>query len=317
LRRLGYVFKPDFQWRDKGVKAILRLMGPSVIAASTTQVNVLINSIFASQLGDGPTFWLSIAFRLMQLPLGIFGVALGTVALPLLARMAAAGNMVSFRSELSRGMRLAFLMTIPATVGLIMLAEPIISVLYQHRKFGAFEAGEAAGALRFYAIGLSGYAALKVLVNAFYALERRKTPMFVSFTAVMLNLLLNWFFTLQLGWGYRGLALSTACIATSNFLILYVLMRRQLTFLETRSLLVLLGKLAIASAALAGVCWLGSHFLLSDWATQPFWPKLGGLGATIVVAGLVFLVVASALRIPELREIIAAFERRLRRKRAR
>jgi putative peptidoglycan lipid II flippase len=316
LRRLGYVFRPDFQWRDKGVKAILRLMGPSVVAASTTQVNVLINSIFASQLGDGPTFWLSIAFRLMQLPLGIFGVALGTVALPLLARMAAAGNLVSFRSELSRGMRLAFLMTIPATIGLMMLAEPIISVLYQHRKFGAFEAGEAAGALRFYAIGLSGYAALKVLVNAFYALDRRKTPMFVSFSAVALNLLLNWFFTLQLGWGHRGLALSTACIATSNFLILYLLMRRQLTFLETRSMLVLLGKLGVAGAALAAVCWLGGHFLLADWATQPFWPKLACLAVTIGVAGLAFLGVASALKIPELREIIAAFERRLRRNRA-
>ncbi len=317
LRRLGYAFRADFQWRDKGVKAILRLMGPSVVAASTTQVNVLINSIFASQLGDGPTFWLSIAFRLMQLPLGIFGVALGTVALPLLARMAAAGNMVSFRSELSRGMRLAFLMTIPATVGLIMLAEPIISVLYQHRKFGAFEAGEAAGALRFYAIGLSGYAALKVLVNAFYALDRRKTPMLVSFSAVALNLLLNWFFTLRLGWGHRGLALSTACIATSNFLLLYFLMRRQLVFLETRSMLALLGKLAIAAAALAAVCWLGSHYLLADWATQPFWPKLIYLGATITAAGLVFLLVASALKIPELREIIAAFERRLRRTRTR
>jgi putative peptidoglycan lipid II flippase len=316
LRRVGYAFRPDFRWRDKGVKAILRLMGPSVVAASTTQVNVLINSIFASQLGDGPTFWLAIAFRLMQLPLGIFGVALGTVALPLLARMAATGNMASFRSELSRGMRLAFLMTIPSTIGLIMLAEPIISVLYQHRKFGAFEAAEAAGALRFYAIGLSGYAALKVLVNAFYALDRRRTPMFVSFSAVALNLLLNWVFTLQLGWGHRGLALSTACIATSNFLILYFLMRQQLTKLETRSMLALLGKLAVAGAALAGVCWLGSHFLLADWATQPFWPKLFWLLATIAAAGLIFLLVAAALKIPELRDIIAAFERRLKRKRA-
>jgi putative peptidoglycan lipid II flippase len=316
LRRIGYVFRPDFQWRDKGVKAILRLMGPSVVAASTTQVNVLINSIFASKLGDGPTFWLSIAFRLMQLPLGIFGVALGTVALPLLARMAAAGNMVSFRSELSRGMRLAFLMTIPSTIGLIMLAEPIISVLYQHHKFTAFEAGEAAGALRFYAIGLSGYAALKVLVNAFYALDRRKTPMFVSFSAVALNLALNWYFTRHLHWGHRGLALSTACIATSNFLILYFLMRRQLTFLETRSMLVLLGKLAVAGGALAGVCWLGSHYLLAHWATQPFLPKVTYLFATIGVAGVAFVYVASALKISELREIIAAFERRLRRKRA-
>jgi putative peptidoglycan lipid II flippase len=316
LRRIGYAFRPDFQWRDKGVKAILRLMGPSVVAASTTQVNVLVNSVFASKLGDGPTFWLSAAFRLMQMPLGIFGVALGTVALPLLARMAAVGNMVSFRSELSRGMRLAFLMTIPSTIGLMMLAEPIMSVIYQHGRYDAFQAGEAAGALRFYAIGLSGYAALKVLVNAFYALDRRKTPMFVSFSAVALNLLLNWVFTLHLGWGHRGLALSTACIATSNFLILYVLMRRQLTFLETRSMLVLLGKLTVAGAVLAGVCWLGGHFLLADWATQPFWPKLAGLGATIGVAGLAFLLAAFALKIPELRDIIAAFQRRLRRKRA-
>src|SRR5215475_15792939 len=131
LAREGYRFRPDFHWRDPRVGALLRLMGPSVIAASTTQVNVLINSVFASELGDGPTFWLTVAFRLMQLPLGIFGVALGTVALPLLARMAATGNMQTFRSELARGMRLAFLMTIPASVGLIMLAEPIMSVIYQ------------------------------------------------------------------------------------------------------------------------------------------------------------------------------------------
>jgi len=313
VRRVGYVFHPDFQWRDRGVKAILRLMGPSVVAAATTQVNVLINSVFASGLGDGPTFWLAIAFRLMQLPLGIFGVALGTVALPLLARMAAAGNMTSFRSELARGMRLAFLMTIPATIGLIMLAEPIISVLYQHRRFGAYEAAEAAGALRFYAIGLSGYAALKVLVNAFYAIDRRKTPMLVSFSAVALNLLLNWFFTLKLGWGHRGLALSTACIATSNFMLLYWLMRRQLGRLETGALLTLLGKLAVASAALAGICWLGSHFLLADWATQAFWPKLGWLMGTIVVAGSGFVALAMALGIAELREIVAAVGRRLRR----
>src|ERR1700751_1172903 len=121
-------------------------MGPSVIAASTTQVNVLVNSVFASELGDGPTFWLTVAFRLMQLPLGVFGVALGTVALPLLARMAATGNTAAFRSELARGMRLAFLMTIPGSIGLIVLAETMISVLYQHRPFAAPEHAKPAGA---------------------------------------------------------------------------------------------------------------------------------------------------------------------------
>ena len=122
-------------------------MGPSVVAASTTQVNVLVNSVFASELGDGPTFWLTVAFRLMQLPLGVFGVALGTVALPLLARMAATGNTAAFRSELARGMRLAFLMTIPASVGRMVLADPIISVLYQHGRFGARETASRSAAL--------------------------------------------------------------------------------------------------------------------------------------------------------------------------
>jgi putative peptidoglycan lipid II flippase len=276
-------------------------------------VNVLVNSVFASELGDGPTFWLTVAFRLMQLPLGIFGVALGTVALPLLARMAATGNLVAFRSELARGMRLAFLMTIPASVGLMVLADPIISVLYQHGRFGARETAESAGALRFYAIGLCGYAALKVLVNAFYAIDRRKTPMVVGFIAVVLNLLLNWLFTHELGWGHRGLAFSTACVASSNFLILYFLMRAQLGRLESRAMLTLLGKVALASTALLAVSWAGAHYLLSDWAVQPFWPKFASLTLVIFTAAAVFFLVANALGIREVHDIAAALRRRLRR----
>ncbi len=311
VRRTGYTFRPDFIWRDEGVKTVLRLMGPSVIAASTTQVNVLVNSIFASELKNGSVYWLTIAFRLMQLPLGIFGVALGTVALPLLARMAATGNTTAFRSELARGMRLAFVMTIPASVGLILLADPIISVLYQHGKFNAYETAQAAGALRFYALGLCGYAALKVLVNAFYAIDRRKTPMVVGFVAVGVNLLLNWVFTIRLGWGHRGLAFSTACVATTNFLILYVLMRRHLGRLESRTMASLLAKLAAASAVLAVVCWAGAHFLLPHWATEHLWPKLGTLMGIIVVGAAAFFLCALAVGIEELKDISAALKRRL------
>src|SRR6202795_4844765 len=313
LARLGYRFRPDFRWRDAGVKAILLLMGPSVIAASTTQFNVLINSMFASTLGDGPIFWLSIAFRLMQLPLGLFGVALGTVTLPLLSRLVVAGQITGFRAELARAMRLALLLTIPSTVGLIMLAEPIISVLYQHGKFTAYQAAQAAGALRFYAIGLAGYAALKVLVNAFYALDRRKTPMLVSFLAVGLNLLFNWVFTFRLHWGHLGLAFSTGCVATTNFVVLYVLMYRQLGGLETRRMAVLLGKAAIAGGALAAVCAASTHWLLSDWATQTFLRNTTALFATITAGGLVFLGVGAALRIEELNELTGAVKGRRRR----
>ncbi len=313
LSRLHYRYRPDFAWRDGGVKAILLLMGPSVIAASTTQFNVLINSMFASGLGDGAITWLSIAFRLMQLPLGLFGVALGTVTLPLLSRLVVADRMDAFRSELARAMRLAFLLAIPSTVGLMMLAEPIISVVYQHGKFNAFQAEQAAGALRFYAIGLSGYAALKVLVNAFYALERRKTPMLVSFLAVGMNLLFNWIFTFRLGWGHRGLALSTGCIATCNFLFLYALMRRQLHGLESRRMLILLVKIGVSCLALAAVCAASSHWLLADWQTEVLWIKVCALLATIVAGALVFTAVSLLVRIEEMHELSAAIGRRLRR----
>ena len=312
LHRLGFRYRPDFGWRDPGVAAVLALMGPSVIAASTTQFNVLINSIFASKLGDGPIFWLAIAFRLMQLPLGLFGVALGTVTLPLLSRLVAVGNLPAFRSELSRGMRLAFLLTIPCTVGLMMLAEPIVSVLYQHGRFDAHQTYEAAGALRYYAIGLAGYAALKVLVNAFYALDQRRTPMYVSFFAVALNLFLNWMFTRQMGWGHRGLAFSTGCVATCNFLVLYALMHRHLKRLETRRMATLLTKVALASFALGLICWSSQRWLLNDWAHLPFGARLTWLLLTIVAGILAFVGCGTALRIDELRELMAALRRRAR-----
>jgi putative peptidoglycan lipid II flippase len=316
LARLGYRFRPDLHWRDAGVRAVLLLMGPSVIAASTTQFNVLINSVFASGLEDGAIFWLAAAFRLMQLPLGIFGVALGTVTLPLLSRLVVAGRLDAFRSELARAMRWAMLLTLPAMAGLMMLAEPIISVVYQHGKFNAYEAAQAAGALRFYAIGLAGYAALKVLVNAFYAMDRRKTPMLVSFLAVGLNLLFNWVFTVRLGWGHRGLAFSTGCVATFNFLLLYILMQTQLRGLESRRLFVLLVKIALASASLVAVCAASSHWLLADWPHQALLPKVAALLVTVVAGAAVFAACGILLHIEELKELRDAFMRRLKRQRS-
>jgi putative peptidoglycan lipid II flippase len=317
LARLGYVFRPDFRWRDAGVKTILRLMGPAVIAASSVQLNVMINSMFASTLGDGPIFWLAIAFRLMQLPLGVFGVALATVTLPVLSRLVAAGDSVRFRSELARGLRLAFLLTIPATIGLIILAEPIISVLYQHGRFNAYQTEQAAAALRFYAIGLTAYSAMKVLVPAFYALDRRKTPMIVSFIAVGVNLFFNWLFTFRLGWGHRGLALSTGCVALTNFLLLYALMRRHVSHMHTGLLVTMLAKVLVAGIALGVVCWAGEHWLLAEWQVQATAPKAFALLATIAVAGAAFFAVAALLRITEVTHVFALVAQKLGRLRPR
>src|SRR6476646_6820877 len=245
LRRVGYRFHPDFIWRDKGVRIVLTLMGPAVIAASAVQVNVLVNSGFAARLGDGPVSWLNIAFRLMQLPLGIFGVAVGTVTLPLVSRTAALGDMDGFRSALAHALRLVTLLTIPAAIGLIVLAGPIISVIYEHGRFTSEATRQTAGALQFYAIGLAAYSAVKVLAPAFYALDKRYLPMMVSIFSIAINFVLNWFFMFRMSLGHRGLALSTSLVALTNFLLLYIMMRKYAGPLETGAILGLLAKLAI------------------------------------------------------------------------
>jgi len=311
LRRVGYRYRPDFNWRDEGVGAVLTIMGPAVIAASAVQVNVLINSMFAASLGDGPVSWLNIAFRLMQLPLGIFGVAIGTVTLPLASKTAALGNISEFRGVLASGMRLAFLLTVPSAIGLAMLASPIISVIYQHGRFTAEMTRNTAGALQFYAVGLVSYSALKVLTPAFYAIGRRKTPMLISFLAIGTNLLLNWFFTFHLGWGHRGLALSTSLVATINFVLLYLLMRKHTRRLETRLLFIDLAKICLAGAVLAGLCWLGNYWWLGRWEQFRLLAKIAVLLGVIGVAAAAFFGTAFLLRVSELREMFGLIKRRL------
>ena len=137
--------------------------------------------------------------------------------------------------------------------------------------------------------------------------------MLVSVAAVGLNLLLNWVFTLQLGWGHRGLAFSTACIATTNFLVLYLLMRRRLQSLDTSVMAHMVGQLLPGSLILTGICWLGSHYLLAGWATQAFWPKLLGLTLTIGIGAAAFIGCALAARVAELDQLGNVLKRRFRR----
>src|SRR3989475_11513292 len=305
LRRVGYKYHADFHWRDQGVRTVLMLMGPAVIAASAVQVNVLVNSGFSASLGNGPVSWLNIAFRLMQLPLGIFGVAIGTVTLPLVSKSAALGNTAEFRAILARGMRLAFLLTIPSAIGLAMLAPPIISVIYQHGRFTAEMTRQTAGALQFYAVGLISYAVLKVLTPAFYAVGKRNSPMIVSFLAIGTNLFLNWLFTFRLGWGHRGLAFSTSIVATINFLLLYALMWRPTRGLESRRMFAGLAKICLAGLLLALICWLANYCWLDAWEHLRFFEKLFALFGTILVSAVVFFGAAFLLHVDEVRDVFA------------
>ena len=312
LYRVGYRFCLDFQWRDSGVREVLRLMGPAVIAASAVQVNVMVNSHFASMVpGDGPVSWLDYAFRLMQLPLGVFGVAIGTVTLPLVSRHAALGDTAALRAALSKGLRLGFLLTVPSSIGLACLADPIISIIYERGRFDAASTAQTAGALRFYAIGLAAYAGIKVLAPAFYAVGRRKTPMLVSFWAIGMNLILNWYFTLHLQMGHRGLALSTGCIAVANFTALYLLMRAHLKGLESASMFAALARIFVAGALMAAVCLLGASHIRDQWALLGLPMRIFQLSCIIAAAALVFFGATALLRVGEMRELGAALRRKI------
>lgn len=316
LSRVGFRFRPDFGWRDDGVRRVLVLMIPSVIAASAVQVNVMVNTSFATWTEGGPSAvtWLNNAFRLMQLPIGVFGVAVATITLPVIARIAAGSDQSAFGPTLGKAMRLAVFLTLPAATGLYFLAEPIIRVIYERREFLANDSLQTAYALQFYAIGLVAYSCIKVLSPAFYAIDRKWTPMLVSFAAIALNIGLNWYLIFQVGIGHRGLALSTSASATLNFLILYWLMHQTVGGLESLRFLGSVVRCAVAAAVLGAICHAGNLFGGEWLAHGSFLIKLTALAALIVCGATAYAIVCKLLQVEAMQDAWNAVERKLRRR---
>ena len=313
LRRTGYRFVADFHWRDSGVRQILHLMAPAVIAASVVQINVVVNAMFAYSVSEGAVSWLNYAFRLMQLPIGVFGVAVATVTLPALSRAAIGGISPDFKPTLTKGLRLVAFLVLPSTLGLILLAEPLVSLLYERRHFDAHDRIQTAIALRAYGYGLLFYAWLKVLQPAFYAIDKRWFPMLVSLFALGVNLGCNYLFVIVLRWGHQSLALTTSITACMNFIILYAVMRRFSAGLDTASLLGMLAKLLLAGAVLAAVCIAASHCLFQDPGKLPMLLRLFWLTATVAAAAAAYFLTTKLLRVPEADEALAMLMRKLRR----
>ena len=203
-----------------GTRRIAALMAPATLGVAAVQINVVVNSSFASLVSDGAISWLSYAFRLMQLPIGVFGVAVGTTSLTHLSRDAAARDWDALRATLRRGLRMVLFLTVPSTIGLALLGVPIIRLIYQHGRFSSAATMATAHALSGYALGLVSYAAIKVVAPAFYALGRTRVPLIASVSAVAANLL--WNLTTFHRFGHVGLAVGTSLAATVNLAVLLV-----------------------------------------------------------------------------------------------
>lgn len=296
LRKVGFRLRLNCNFTDPGLRRILVLMLPATIGLSATQINVFVNTNFASSCVQGSVSWLNYAFRLVQLPIGVFGVALSIAVMPVLAKQAAQHNMAELKQTFISSLVLVFALAIPATAGLMLLAEPIIRLIFQHGVFTAHDTLQTASALSFYAIGLFAYSAIKVMVPVFYAIGDTKYPVIGSFLGVGANVL-----TILLVIGvlqHRGIALSTSLAIILNFLFLSVVLYRKLNGYPLGYLFGGIGKIVLATALMSCAIW-GLEWGLAGWMHGRLIVQAVALGVLIGVAVGIYAVGLHLLKLPE------------------
>lgn len=264
LWRYGYNLIPKFKgiFAHPGVKTVLWLMLPAIIANAGTQVNVLVNTSLASLLEEGSISWLNYAFRLMQLPIGVFGVAISVVTLSQVSTLIAQDKVDDYKKSVSTALSFTLLLTLPSTIGLLFLGQPIIAMIYQRGLFNLYDTQNTFTALYFYSFGLPFYAGVKVLAPIFFAFEKSKIPTFASLTGICVNIVFNLMFYKILGHG--GLALGTSLAMLVNFLILLITLHVQNNIFVWSSIVKSCSKVLVACALLALLCqfvwpWLNAY----------------------------------------------------------
>ncbi len=307
LKKTGFIFRPHLNLRDAGLKRILWLMLPATIGLSATQINIFVNTNFASSCVEGSVSWLNYAFRMVQLPIGVFGVAFSIAAMPVLAQHAAKNDLKGLKHTFSSSLVMVFSLTIPATVGLILLARPIIRLIFEHGAFTAVDTLHTSQALTCYAYGLFAYSAVKIMVPVFYALNDTKYPVIGSFIAVAANITI---ITLTIDtFEFRAIALSTSCSMVLNFLFLGTILYRKLTGFSLSYLSLGVIKILLASSVMAvgimGLLKLFNPMLLGSIPLQ-----LIGVFMVIGAAALLYGITLHMLRLPELKVITEKVEQR-------
>jgi putative peptidoglycan lipid II flippase len=253
LRQEGYRHEWRLNPRDPNLREMLALMGPGTLGAAAAQINLLVATALATAV-DGAATALSLAFRLMYMPIGIIGVSVATAAVPEFARQAATDALPAMRDTLSRGVRLMLMLSVPATVGLMVLAGPIVALVFERGAFGDASTVLVATALLYYAPGIVGYSLVKIASPGFYSLGDARTPVIVSVASIVLNLILNlWLNAIM---GFPGLALGTSIAANLNGVVLLVLLARRIGGGDgprvTRSMLKITAASGIMGAAVYG-----------------------------------------------------------------
>lgn len=285
LKKIGMLVLPRLSFGDLGVWRVLKQMGPAIFGVSVSQISLIINTIFASFLVAGSVSWMYYADRLMELPSGVLGVALGTILLPALSKTYASKNRDEYRRLLDWGLRLCFLLVLPCTLALAILAEPLVVSLFQYGKFTANDSLMTQQALMAYAVGLLALILVKILAPGFYAQQNIKTPVRIAVISLLATQAMNALFVFGLEMAHVGLALAISLAACLNAGLLYWQLLRADIFRPLPGWGVFLFKLVVAVAVMVAVL-LGLLQVMPAWAEGEMFVRLVRLGA-LVVAGLV------------------------------
>ena len=313
LVKQGMTFNPSISFRDPGVRAVGRLMIPGFFGIGVAQINFFVDTIFAtaSKMPQGSVTALYVADRVMELVLGGYAIAVATAILPMMSHQAAAHDYEAMKKTFAFALRIVSYITIPAAVGLIILREPIIRVLFEHGEFKQASTVLTARALLFYALGLPAFAAVKLIVPAFYSTKDTKTPVRVAAYAMALNIIFNYIFMKSFFQTFYngGPAMATTLAGYFNFLMLFVIFRLRYGRLGTLEILASMVKIVFCSAIMGLLCWAMvtySHFA----HFVSFLPQLGVFIATIVAATLAYIGLTWLFRCPEVEEVYGIARRR-------
>jgi len=313
LVRHGMRFPFGVSFTHPGVRAVGRLMVPGFFGIGIAQVNFYVDTIFASakRMPEGSLTSLYVADRVMELVLGGYAIAVATAILPMMSHQAAARDYEGMKKTFGFSLRIVSFITVPAAVGLIVLREPIIRVLFQHGRFVAESTHLTAHALLYFALGLPALAAIKLIVPAFYSTQDTRTPVRVAAYAMVLNIALNMLFLLVFFPTFRngGPAFATSLAGYFNFLMLFVIFRLRFGRLGTLEILGSMAKISICSGIMGVLCWMMLRFSRFS-SYEHFLPQLGVFTALIVGAAAVYLGLAWAFRCPEVEEVYGIAVRR-------
>lgn len=293
LRRLGLMPKLSISFKDPGVRRVLTLMGPAIFGVSVAQINLFVDTFFASFLVAGSVSWLYYSERLMTFPLGVFAVAVGTVVLPHLSQKNAQNHQTAFSNSIDWGLRLLLFVGLPCTVTLLFLAGPMLSTLFQYGVFGAQDVLMARESLIAYAVGVPFLMVIKVLASGFYAKQNIRTPVRIAAIAMLVNIVFNMALIVPLA--HAGIALATSLAAMANALLLLWLLKRKNIFQPRKGWGLFAMHMLIANGLMAVFLWFATNSL-TVWVSRSGVWRLSHLLVLLLVSSVIYLFVLYLLR---------------------